>query len=247
MRRRRAVLILAEIAALIGTTVFAIAGPSRSVRGRAAHAPGALGALSVPGMRTLVLTLAAAGAVIGMLYIEVPAFVAGAGSATAGLLLAVMAGGSMVGGLWYGARTWASGVDRRYVWLSGAFAASVVPPALARTALHLGVLLLFVGAAYAPRMISAYFMLDHLAPHDCPTEAYTWLVGAGAAGGASGSALAGPLVQHVGVRGAFVGTALRAAAAHITALARRDTLTPPPTPHPAPRPRSAPDGRRDAA
>lgn len=220
------ILILAEIAALTGTTVFATAAVSRSAAGRATRSPSLLGALSTQGMRTLVLTLAAAGTVIGMLYIEVPAFAEGTPNTTAGLLLSVMAGGSMVSGLCYGARTWASGVDRRYVWLAGAFAATVAPLALARTALQLGVLLSFVGIAYAPRMISAYLLLDDLAPRNSLAEAYTWLVSASGAGVALGSVIAGHLVQHAGVRQALAVTALCAAAGSVIAIARRRTLKP---------------------
>ncbi|MFE5027748.1 MFS transporter [Streptomyces sp. NPDC056656] len=221
-----AILILAEVAALLGTTAFAAAAVSRSAAGRVTRSPNLLGALSTPGMRTLVLTLTAAGTVIGMLYIEVPAFTESTQNTTAGPLLAVMAGGSMISGLCYGARTWASGVDHRYVRLAGAFAAAVAPLALARTALQLGVLLSFVGIAYAPRMISAYLLLDDLAPHDSLTEAYTWLVSASAAGVALGSAIAGPLVQHAGVQRAFAVTELSAAAGYALAIARRHTLTP---------------------
>ncbi|MEU6577535.1 hypothetical protein [Streptomyces sp. NPDC046805] len=220
------VLVFAEAAALLGTAVFATAAASRSAVGRPTRSRSLLGALSTPGMRILVLTLAAAATVIGMLYIEVPAFAGGAQNANAGSLLAVMAGGSMIGGLSYGARTWTSGVDRRYVRLTGAFAATVAPLALARTVLQLGVLLSFAGIVYAPRLISAYLLLDDLAPRDALTEAYTWLVSANAAGVALGSALAGHLVQHAGVRQALAVTALCAAAGYAVAIAGHRTLKP---------------------
>jgi predicted MFS family arabinose efflux permease len=177
-------------------------------------------------MRTLVLSLLAAGMVVGMLYIDVPAFTQGSGSGSAGVLLALMAVSSMVSGLGYGSRAWVSGVDRRYLWLAGLFAAAAAPLALAKTATQLGVLLVFVGVVYAPRMISAYLLLDRLAPADSVAEAYTWLVSATAGGTALGSALAGPVAQHVGPRWALASTGALALAGFVVVIARRGTLRP---------------------
>jgi predicted MFS family arabinose efflux permease len=75
-------------------------------------------------------------------------------------------------------------------------------------------------------MISAYLLLDDLAPRNSLTEAYTWLVSASAAGVALGSAIAGHLVQHAGVRRALAVTALCAAAGYAIAIGRRHTLKP---------------------
>ncbi|HEX5118644.1 MAG TPA: hypothetical protein VFW65_25960 [Pseudonocardiaceae bacterium] len=221
------ILVFAEVAALAGTTVFATAPTSRAAAGRrAASSSRLLGALSARGMRTLVVTLSAAGMVVGMLYIELPAFAQGKDSRAVGILLAVMAASSMVSGLYYGARTWESSVDRRYVWLAGIFAAAVVPLALASTTWQLGVLLVFVGIAYAPRVISAYILLDDLAPRDSLAEAYTWLVSANAGGVALGSAIAGPAVEQLGVRWALVGTGVCAVAGCVMAIVRRRSLIP---------------------
>jgi len=221
-----AILAFGEIAALTGTVVFATAAASRAATGRPARESSLLGALSTPGMRTLVLTLLAAGMVVGMFYIDVPAFTQGSDGGSAGALLAVMAASSMAGGLYYGGRTWGSSLDRRYVWLAGLFAAAAAPLVLARTDTQLGVLLAFVGVVYAPRMITAYLLLDHLAPADCLAEAYTWLVSATAGGTALGSAIAGPIAQLAGPRWALAGTGAMALAGYVLVIARRDTLKP---------------------
>jgi MFS family permease len=139
-------------------------------------------------------------------------------------LLAVMAASSMVGGLLYGARTRPGGVDRRFVWLAGLFAAAAVPLALATNAAQLGVLLAAVGLVYAPRMISAYLLLDELAPAAFLAEAYTWLVSATAGGTAIGSAIAGPIAEHAGPRWAFAAAGVMAVAGYGVLVARRDTL-----------------------
>jgi MFS family permease len=219
-----AILGFAQIAALIGTTVFATATVSRAATGRPARGSSLLGALSTQGMCTLVLTLLTAGMVVGMLYIAVPAFTQDSGGESAGGLVAVMAASSMVGGLVYGGRSWASGADRRYLWLAGLFAAAAAPLVLATTATQLGALLAFVGLVYSPRMISAYLLLDDLAPADSLAEAYTWLVSATAGGTALGSAIAGPIAQHAGPRWALAGAGAMALAGYALVIARRGTL-----------------------
>jgi MFS family permease len=219
------ILASAEVAAITGTLVFATAAASRAAVGRHTRGSGPLGALSAPGLRTLVLTSLVAGTVVGMLYIGVPAFTQRLDSRSAGTLLAVMAACSMAGGLYYGGRTWASGVDRRYLWLAGLFAAAVAPLALADTVTQLGVLLAFVGLAYAPRMMSAYLLLDDLAPAGSLAEGYTWLVSATAGGTALGSATAGPVVQYAGPRWALAAAGAVALAGFALVIARRATLT----------------------
>jgi MFS family permease len=219
------ILASAEVAAITGTLVFATAAASRAAVGRHTRGSGPLGALSAPGLRTLVLTSLVAGTVVGMLYIGVPAFTQRLDSRSAGTLLAVMAACSMAGGLYYGGRTWASGVDRRYLWLAGLFAAAAAPLALADTVTQLGVLLAFVGLAYAPRMMSAYLLLDDLAPAGSLAEGYTWLVSATAGGTALGSATAGPVVQYAGPRWALAAAGAVALAGFALVIARRATLT----------------------
>jgi MFS family permease len=218
------ILVFAEAAALAGTSVFATATASRATTGHPARGSSPLGALRTPGMRTLVLNLLTAGMVIGMLYIAVPAFTQGPDGASGGTLLAVMAASSMAGGLLYGSRTWTSDAGRRYLWLAGLFAAAAAPLALATSAVQLGVLLAFVGFAYAPRMISAYLLLDRLAPGDSLAEAYTWLVSATAGGTALGSAVAGPVVQHIGPQWILAGAGAAALAGYALVIARRGTL-----------------------
>jgi MFS family permease len=220
-----AILAVAEAAALAGTIAFATSAASRGTAGRAARRSDPLGALSTRGMRTLVLSLAAAGTVVGMLYIAVPAFTQSPDGEPAAALMAVMAACSMAGGLLYGSRTWGSGADRRYIRLAGLFAAAAVPLGLATNPTNLGVLLGFVGLAYAPRMMSAYLLLDDLAPAGSLAEAYTWLVSATAGGTALGSAIAGPLAQHAGPRAALAGAGAVALAGYALVIARRDTLT----------------------
>lgn len=225
-----AVLTVSGTAGLIGTAAFAVAPAARSAAGRPDRRTNFLGALSTPGMRALVVTLASAGTVVGVLNVAVPAFAQtrGAGAA-AGVLLATMSASSALSGLCYGARSWTASPSRRYVWLAGIFAILVTPLATAESLMQLGGLLTLVGLAYAPRVISAYLLLDDLAPHNAMTEAYTWLVSADAGGIALGSALAGPTVQHAGVHWTFALAGASAAVGLIVAALRRPALQAEPT------------------
>jgi MFS family permease len=220
-----AVLTVSGTAGLAGTTAFAIAPAARSASGRPGRKTNFLGALSRPGMRILIITLASAGTVIGILNVAVPAFAQdrGAGPA-AGVLLAMMSASSAVSGLCYGARSWKASPSRRYVWLAGIFAVLVTPLAAVDSLVQLGGLLVLVGLAYAPRLTSAYLLLDDLAPDDAMTEAYTWLVSATAGGIALGAALAGPAVQHAGLHWAFALAGVSATVGLIVAALRRSVL-----------------------
>jgi MFS family permease len=220
-----AVLTVSGSTGLAGTIAFVITPTARSAAGRPDRSTSFLGAMSTPGMRVLAITLASSGAVIGVLNVAVPAFAQkdGAGPA-AGVLLAMLSASSAVSGLCYGARSWKAGSSRRYVWLAGVFAVLVIPLAAADSLVQLGGLLVLVGLAYAPRIVSAYLLLDDLAPDNALTEAYTWLVSANAGGIALGAALAGPAVQHAGVHWALALAGGSAVIGLIVAAVRHSVL-----------------------
>jgi MFS family permease len=217
-----AVLVVSGVAGLAGTVAFLTAPASRLAVGRPSERTSYLGALSAPGMQVLVCTLASTGAVIGVLNVAVPALAQDEGSTSAaGVLLALMSASSMVGGLCYGARSWPTSPRRRYLWLTGISAVLVAPLPAAGSLTQLGGLLILIGFVYAPSMISAYLLLDDFAPAGALTEAYTWLVSANAAGVASGSALAGSIVEHAGIRWALGLAAASAAVGFTAAVLRR--------------------------
>ncbi|MEU8180941.1 MFS transporter [Micromonospora sp. NPDC049044] len=220
-----AVLGLSGVAAVAGTAAFVTAPASRSTGGRTGQRTSVLGSLSAPGMRLLICTLASTGAVIGVLNVAVPALAQNQGTPSAGgVLLAIMSAGSMLSGLCYGAPRWKTSPGRRYLWLTGIFAAMVAPLPAAGSVEQLGGLLVLVGLAYAPTMITAYLLLDDLAPAGTLTEAYTWLVSANAGGVALGSALAGLAMQHAGIHWALAVAAVSATIGLTVVTVRRAAL-----------------------
>ncbi|MFC9249753.1 MFS transporter, partial [Streptomyces sp. NPDC057136] len=224
-----AVLIASGIAAAAGTTAFITAPASRATGGRPARRSSAPSPLRSPGMRVLVGTLVCTGTVNGVLNVAVPALAQDQGHASySGVLLAMMSAGSMLSGAYYGARAWKTSPDRRYVWLTAGFAALVAPLPAAGSIAQLGGLLTLVGLAYAPSMISAYLLLDDLAPAGALTEAYTWLVSANAAGFALGAALAGLVTQRAGIHGALAFADVSATIGLAIAIVYRTRLAPKP-------------------
>jgi hypothetical protein len=100
-------LALGVAAALVvaGTINFAATPASRRWRGT--RQPESRGALASAGMRTLLVSSVMDGMTFGTLEVALPAFAQRHGPAgMAGVLLAVLGLASMLGGLWYGTRSW---------------------------------------------------------------------------------------------------------------------------------------------
>ncbi len=132
-----------------------------------------------------------------------------------GLLFACIAGGSTLGGLWYGSRTWSvperlrlpaslvgvcAGLAAVAVLLGGV-EGRVRAPALA----PLAVLLFAAGVFIAPGLIAVTNLVDALAPRSRLSEAQAWVSTTYTGGAAAGTALAGLLVDRGGPGRGFVG------------------------------------------
>lgn len=222
-----AALVTSGALSLLGTLAFVASPVSRGWRGAPSSGDRA-GALASKGMRTLLITVVPSAVVFGTLEVSLPAFADRNGSiATGGVLLAAFAAGSMVGGLWAGSRRWTMALERRYVRLTALFAAGLALPPLAGSDAVMALLVFVSGLTLAPIVTVAYGLLDRLAPEGTQTEAYTWIITANVAGSAIGSALAGVLVQHVGVHWALLAACSGATAGALLAFLRRGTLVAP--------------------
>jgi MFS family permease len=199
-----AALLAAAGAGLLGTAAFAASPASRSFGGRPATPAGWAGALARPGVRTLMGSLAGVGAALGIWDIGLVAAARGEGSgALGGVLLALLSGGSALGGLLYGARHWRAPAARRYLWLLALLLVACAPLALAPGLLALGGVVVLVGLLLAPVASSAYVLAIELAPAGTLTEAAGWVTTAQNVTAAGGIALAGFLVERVGVPRTF--------------------------------------------
>ena len=212
--------------------------------------------LSVAGVRTVLLTslLVSLGFAHLDLSIAATAREALAEPGRVGLLFACIAGGSTVGGLVYGSRSWRL-AERLRLPLS----LTAVATGLAVVAVHLGGLegrvrtpslpvlaaLLFAsGVAITPGLIAVNNLVDALAPRSRLSEAQAWVSTSYTGGAAAGTAVAGLLVDAGGPGRGFAGACLLMVAGTVVAAAaqrswRREDAVPHPAAVQAPAPQTA--------
>ena len=208
-----------------GTIGFATAALSRGWRSEHTSRPRG-GALAAPGMRTLMLAIVPTGIAFGVLEVAMPAFAVeeGHSAALAGIFLSAMAVGSVLGGLWYGARHWSGPIVARFIGLEILFTIGLLPLLLASSVATMVVLMAIAGLALAPSAAAGYLVVDHIAPPGTVTEATTWVMTANVAGGALGAAVGGVVVQNVSVQAALIVACAGPALGTLVAVARRGTL-----------------------
>jgi MFS family permease len=225
-----AALIISAASVVVGTIWFTAQAPSRAARPDpgARAAAGRLGALSSPGVRSLVLTSVPAGIGIGICEVTLPAFSDASGSRElAGVLLAVWSVGSAAGGLAFGAWHRRPPLQHVHLAVAALLPAALLPLAVAPSFAVMALLVVPAGMFIAPLLATRNELIGWVAPAGSRTEAYTWPVTAFVGGIAIGSAIAGGIVEGPGWRTAFVIAAAVAATGAALAVARRGTLTPP--------------------
>lgn len=172
---------------------------------RAAHADQrGVGAMRQPGLLLLVVGALGIGAVFGSYEVAVVAFCEDKGSPSAsGVVLALWAFGSLVGGLVFGARPWQAPLPRQVVVLAGCLALVLVPTPFIGGVGVLAVATLFAGAAVAPALIANFSLTERLVPPALLTEGLTWTNSGLALGFAGGSSLGGIVIDSYGTTVAF--------------------------------------------
>lgn len=184
-------------------------------------------ALRLGGVRTLAASMVFVGVVFGSAEVVMVAFGDERGSETgSGLLLALVAVGSAVAGLAYGARTWRTPLPRRFVLALAGLAVGVVPLLLAPGLLTMAPAALLAGIAISPTLIASFALVDGLVAADARTEGFTWLNSGLGVGVAAGSALGGAVADEAGARPGFLVCVVGALLALAVAAAWRRTLAP---------------------
>jgi MFS family permease len=209
-----------------GALAFAASPASRAWR-PAEREPGTrrTGALSIPGLRTLVASLAITAISMGALEIGIPAFAEGESSrADAGWLFALWGVGSLLGGLWYGARQWRRGAGRRYLFIAGGLTLGLAPLPLAGSLPVFAVVVVVAGLMLAPSTAACYSLVGELAPEGALTEAYAWQIVAYVCGSSVGAWVAGAVVDAIGVGAALACAPVGAGLGLLVALAGRRSL-----------------------
>jgi len=211
---------------LVATAAFAAQPASRARRPQPSVGARRGGALATPTMRILTVLLLGVGVLLGADEVAVTAAAKGIDGSTAAAapLLALWAAGSFAGGLVLarvgGARNAAALALLLFALTVGHLA--LIPAAGAIAVL--GAVLFITGGAIAPTEATVHAMVEDAAPRGTITEAFAWLDGAIAAGGAAGAALAGVAVDTAGATTAFALGGAAGALATLTAIVRRRTL-----------------------
>ncbi|MEX2504541.1 MAG: MFS transporter [Egicoccus sp.] len=185
--------------AMVGALGYAASPAARVVPPRV-HAAGRGGALRSPGVRVMVLAFGCMAIVFGVIDIVVPAVAELAGApGAAGGLLAAIAGGSLLGGLVYGARPWPGTLDQRLRVLVVVLALGLALLPQALGSLPVFAVALFLGGLFlAPTTICAFQLIDDLALAGTQTEAQSWTHSAVVFGVAAGAAVSGGAVEVQG-------------------------------------------------
>lgn len=186
-----------------GALLFAASPLSRTWRSRK-KAGGRAWVLASRGMWFLIPSICLFGITEGAVQVAAPAFAVRAGwSSGSGVLLASMAFGSMVGGLWFGVKK--RHVDERlYTGLLACSAVTLIVLPLIKTTILLIPALAIAGLFFAPVFACVFSLLDKHAPVGTATEAFTWVASASVGGVSAGAVLAGVIAQHVGTSWAFL-------------------------------------------
>ncbi|CAM4199062.1 MFS transporter [Kibdelosporangium persicum] len=199
-------LVISGALAMLGAAGFArmlsVAGQSGPVATSDQAKPRRAGLFTVPGVSASLLLSFFLVAALLMVDMTIVAWARNVGEPIlAGVLGAVWAVGSGIGGLVAGGLRGAPRLTRRVVLnlLGVAALVPVLPPVFDPASPWLiGLVLLFGGAAIAPAVAAANARLGELAPAERRTEAYGWLSSASTAGFAIALPTSGFLLDHGG-------------------------------------------------
>lgn len=221
----QAALVLSAAAVLAGTTSFIAVMPSAVAVPRRERNRGLLGPMREPGIQTLTLTMLPIGVAFGALEVALPAFAYERGNTEfAGVLLAVWALGSVVGGLVYGARRGRMPLAELHLRLTLALPIALVPLLATPPTALFALLLVPAGFFMAPIIASRNEIASEVAPRGTETEALTWPLTALVGGVSIGAATAGVVVDGFGSRAAIGAAIASAVLGGLVATARRGTL-----------------------
>ena len=211
---------LAGLLGVVGALGIAMSAATRAYEPVVGARAGLFSTVLTPGMPRLLLSGAALMLGFGALEVAIPAFADSTGSpGLSGLLLAVWSLGSVIGGLWFGARVLSTSLPRQYRLLLLGVTIGLAPLAWISSPWALGVLLFLGGTAIAPTLTVQNTLVGSMAPVHATTEAFTWLSTITVGASAIGAALGGALIEGpAGVPGSLVLATAGAALAVVVTL-----------------------------
>jgi MFS family permease len=142
----------------------------------------------------------------------------------AGPLLALVAAGSLLAGLAYGARSWRWPLDKRFVASVVVLWVGTLPLALAPSIVLMAPVSILAGVAIAPTLIAGFTLVQKLVPSGALTEGLNWMITALGMGAAVGAWTAGLIADSAGGRLAFLVAVVAGGTAVIMAACGRGRL-----------------------
>ena len=186
-----------------------------------------LGPLTIPGLRRVLVVVTGAASGLSVAYVCVAGVAQHAGRpGSAGYVEAAIALGSVAGGLFWARRTHTRPWTTQLGGLIAVLAAGLLAASFAPGLIVLGVVLGLAGVAVAPMFVVVYLAADDVTPPYQRTEASTWINTANNLGSATGSALAGLVIDHSTPSWGFLagGVLLTLVATTLTASGRLTTI-----------------------
>jgi MFS family permease len=183
---------------LVGGTVFS---RSRAVRAwvpeRTPRRPRRLGALTTPGLRSVLLVTVFFSLGFGLFEIAVTAIANRAQvPAAAGLILALASVGSAVGALVYGSRSWSVSVAAQYKLALAAMALGLLALASVERLWLFGLVSVLAGMPMATVLASQSVLIAGIAPRAALAECFTWSSTSLLAGVSMGIAVGGVILEY---------------------------------------------------
>ncbi len=162
-------------------------------------------ALRSAGLRVVVLTFTATGAIFGAVDVATVAFAQAHGHRTAAsAVLAVYALGSCTAGVVFGVLQPRRSNAFRFLVGVCAMAVSMIPLQLAGNLFELAGALFLSGLSVAPTMVTSMGLVGELVPQSRLTEGMTWISTGLAVGVALGSSLAGQVIDAAGPHAGYL-------------------------------------------
>lgn len=153
-------------------------------------------AITVPGVWVLMIAYAGMGFQFGAVDVTMIAFAQERSTpGFAGVLLSLIAVGSLIAGLIYGAVDWRLPQARLLAITTCLLTLGALPLAYADSPLVMALCAVLAGIAISPALIAGSTLLESLAPKGSLSEAFSWLTSCGALGIASGTAVGGLLAD----------------------------------------------------
>ncbi|MEV0345599.1 MFS transporter [Nonomuraea sp. NPDC050680] len=191
-------------------------------------------AILIPGIALLSCVYLALGAVFGSVDLITVAFAEEHGvKGAAGFLLAAIAGGSMVSGLWFGSRHWRASLRHRFVRALGVLVVGLLPIMFIGDVRIMAFGLFLAGLAISPTLITGFSLTERLVPPSVLTEGLAWISTSIGFGVAIGAWAGGRLTETFGASNAYGFTLAAAAVAVVVGVGGSGLLRLPEAPSPA--------------